>query len=77
MPYYFIGLLNREMADYPNASAQFHQAISLHEKVGEPMSEMFFAFSQLGILYGTLNQLDSALWYAQKGMTWVYNQKDI
>ena len=67
MPYYFIGLLNREMADYPNAISQLHQAIRLQEKIGEPLPEIFFAFSQLGILYGTLNQLDSALWYAQKG----------
>jgi signal transduction histidine kinase len=31
------------------------------------MSEVFFAYSQLGILYRLENKLDSALWYAQKG----------
>jgi nitrogen-specific signal transduction histidine kinase len=66
-PRYFIGLLNREMADYPNTIAQLHQAINLQEKIGEPTSEVFYAFSQLGILYGALNKFDSALWYAQKG----------
>jgi len=65
--HYFIGLLNREMADYPNSIAQLHEAIQLQKESGGSMSEMFFAFSQLGILYAELHQLDSALWYAQKG----------
>jgi two-component system, NtrC family, sensor kinase len=69
LPVYFyqVGLLNREMGDSANAIILLHQAISLQEKVGEPMEEMFFAFSQLGILYASLNKLDSALFYAQKG----------
>jgi two-component system, NtrC family, sensor kinase len=65
--FYHLGLLNREMADPANAIILFHQAIRLHEKLGEPMAEMFFAFSQLGNIYANSNQLDSALFYAQKG----------
>jgi two-component system, NtrC family, sensor kinase len=65
--WYFIGLLNREMADYPNAIVQLHKAISSQQQAGQPMHEIFFAFSQLGILYLQLDQLDSALLYAQKG----------
>ena len=67
--WYFIGLLNREMGDYPNAIVQFHKAILSQQHAGQPMQEIFFAFSQLGILYLQLNQLDSALLYAKKGYT--------
>jgi hypothetical protein len=56
--WYFIGLLNREMADYPNAIVQLHKAISSQQQAGMPPQEVFFAFSQLGILYLQLNQLD-------------------
>ena len=65
--FYHMGLLNREMADSANAIILLHQAISLNEKLGEPMAEMFFAFSQLGNIYANSNRLDSALFYAQKG----------
>jgi tetratricopeptide (TPR) repeat protein len=66
-PYYFTGLLYREMQDYPGASAQLHQAIGLFRENKQPLSECFYAFSHLGILYASLNQMDSALWYAQEG----------
>ena len=66
-PYYFTGLLYREMQDYPGASAQLHQAIHLFQENRQPLSECFYAFSHLGLLYASLNQMDSALWYAQKG----------
>ncbi len=65
--WYFIGLLDREMADYPNAIVQLHKAISSQQQAGRPLYDVFFAYSQLGILYLQLNQLDSALLYAQKG----------
>ena len=75
-PHYFIGLLNREMANYSNAIDQFQQAIQLWEKSGQPMAEMYFTFSQLGMLYGSRNQLDSALLYAQKGYNLGLHSKD-
>ena len=65
--WYFIGLLNREMADYPNAIVQLHKAILSQQQAAQPPQEIFFAYSQLGILYLQTNQLDSALLYAQKG----------
>ena len=66
-PYYFTGVLYRQMEDYPRANAQLHQAIHLFRENKQPLSECFYAFSHLGLLYASLNQMDSALWYAQKG----------
>jgi signal transduction histidine kinase len=66
-PYYFTGVLYRQMEDYPRASAQLHQAIHLFRENKQPLSECFYAFSHLGLLYASLNQMDSALWYAQEG----------
>src|SRR5579862_352464 len=65
--YYPLGLLYNEMEDYPNAIAQFQQGIQLWKEIGKPMADEFFSFSQLGIAYLRLKQLDSALWYAKKG----------
>ena len=65
--WYFIGLLNREMADYSNAVIQLHKAILLQQQAGQPMEDIFYAYSQLAILYLQLHRLDSALPYAQQG----------
>lgn len=65
--YYFRGVLNREMADYPDAIAQLQQSISLQKGNGEFMADVGPSFSQIALIYGTLNKLDSALWYAKKG----------
>ena len=74
-PYYFTGVLYRQMEDYPGASAQLHQAIHLFRENKQPLSECFYAFSHLGLLYASLNQMDSALWYAQKGYDLVLQTK--
>jgi signal transduction histidine kinase len=76
LSHYFIGLLNREMGDFPEAIAQLHEAIRLQDEVGAPMSEMYYAFSQLGTLYLFQSQLDSALKYAQKGYDLGLNSKN-
>ncbi len=65
--YYFRGLLNREMADYPDAIDQFHQSLVLQERSGAPLTDVASSYSQLALTYRTLNKLDSALWYARKG----------
>ena len=65
--FYFTGLLNREMADYPDAIDQFHQCLVLQERSGEPLKDIATAYSQLALTYRTLNKLDSALFYARKG----------
>ena len=65
--HYFIGLVHREMNDYPNAIVQFQKSILLQEKMGEPMADIFYSYSQLGLVYSTLNHPDSAFQYAMKG----------
>jgi two-component system, NtrC family, sensor kinase len=67
VPSYFLGVVYREMADYPDAVFQLNQALHFQKESGKSMSEVFYAYSQLGILYRLENKLDSALWYAQKG----------
>ena len=67
LSYYFLGLLNNRMGEYPKAIALFHQAIGLQDDSKLPMQEMYYSFSQLGNLYLQLKKLDSAKWYTQKG----------
>ena len=66
--HYFLGLLNREVADYPGAINQFQQVLELEDKTRETGAEMkYFAYSQLALVYANLKKLDSALLYAQMG----------
>jgi two-component system, NtrC family, sensor kinase len=65
--YYTIGLLNREMADYDEAKIQFLKAIQCQEKIGKPIAEVYASYAQMGVIYLAQKQLDSALWYAQRG----------
>jgi two-component system NtrC family sensor kinase len=65
--YYFLGLLDREMTEFPEAKIQFHRSMETQKNIGEPKEETFASYSQLGILYLSAHQLDSALIYAQQG----------
>ncbi len=65
--HYFVGVLYMEMNDYPAAIDMFRQTIDANRKVGWPMTDNFFTYSQLARVYLALNRLDSALWYAQTG----------
>ena len=65
--YYFLGLLDREMSQYSESKIQFQKSIALQQSIGEPIEDAFASFSQLGILYASLHQMDSALYFAQKG----------
>ncbi|MEO9069750.1 MAG: ATP-binding protein [Ginsengibacter sp.] len=65
--HYFVGVLYSEMTDYPAAINMFRQTIETNDVNGWPMTENFFTYSQLALIYLNLNRLDSALWYAQKG----------
>src|SRR5689334_1059821 len=65
--HYFLGFLYLEMADYPAAKAKLWESINTHRQSGSPMAEIYYAYSQLGIVYDSLKRLDSALWYAQQG----------
>ena len=66
-PPYFSGLLYSETEDYPNAIAQFRQGLLICGKLGLPMSDEYFTYSQLGLIYAKQNQLDSALVNAKLG----------
>ncbi len=65
--HYFMGLLNREMQNYEDAKIQFKESIDWQMKIGQPTGDVFASYSQLGILYATLKQMDSAMMYAQLG----------
>jgi signal transduction histidine kinase len=67
LPYYFSGLVYREMQDYGNAIKKLNESISIQHRTGDPTAEMFASFSQLGIVYMRKNMLDSALKYARIG----------
>ena len=65
--YYFLGLLDLNMSEYPEAKIQFHRSMELQKESGESQQETFASYSQLGILYSRLHKLDSALIYTQQG----------
>ena len=67
LAYYEIGLLNRLMDDDRNAVNNLRRAIQLGEQ-SEINNELTYNFyAQLGTAYEKMNQLDSALFFAQKG----------
>jgi len=65
--YYTMGLLNREMANYEEAKQQFHKSIQWQKTIGQPVEDVYASYAQMGAVFATLKNLDSALWYAQKG----------
>ena len=66
--YFFLGVLNREMGNYPTAITQLHHAIWLYNGGGKTsVPEAFPAHCHLALLYQKLKQQDSAQWHAQKG----------
>ncbi len=67
LAYYEIGLLNKLMADERNAVINLRRAIQLGEQ-SEINNELLYNFyAHLGSSFESLNQLDSALFFAQKG----------
>ena len=65
--HYFLGFLYLEMGNYSAAKAKLWETINVQKESRSPMPDVFFAYSQLGIVYDSLNRLDSALWYARQG----------
>jgi hypothetical protein len=65
--HYFLAVLNRQMENYPVALTEMRTSIQLMKENGIPEEHSFPSFSQLALIYQKLNNLDSALWYAQKG----------
>ena len=64
---YMIGVLNREMGNFPIAINQFHEAIQVNKAAELPEANIFPAYIQLALVYQKLKKPDSALWFAQKG----------
>ena len=64
---YFVGVLYLAMDDRPNAIFNFRECIEVQKKIGS-LSDVYNAFSQLGIIYGRERKLDSALADAQNGL---------
>jgi two-component system, NtrC family, sensor kinase len=65
--YYFLGVLNFAMAEFPEAKIQFHKSMESQKNIGERKEETFASYSQLGNLYLRSHKLDSALIFAQQG----------
>ena len=70
--YETIGLINREMGYYQDASDNLHQSISLQEQSLDKRIALTgtntAAYSQLALVFLKKKQKDSALIYAQKGV---------
>ncbi|HEX4375282.1 MAG TPA: ATP-binding protein [Puia sp.] len=65
--YYFLGVLNFETAEFPEAKIQFQRSMESQKNIGEAKEETFATYSQLGNLYLRSHKLDSALIFAQQG----------
>jgi two-component system, NtrC family, sensor kinase len=65
--HYSLGLLNREMGNFPKSIQEFNEAIRINTAAGYPPQSMFAAHSQLGWVYKNLGQMDSALFFAKNG----------
>ena len=62
-----IGLANRELEDYRNAMIHLRLSIRQQKESGEILEDYFSSYCSIAAIYLKLNQLDSALWYAQVG----------
>jgi two-component system NtrC family sensor kinase len=76
VPYYFLGLLNLEMRDFPKARELFYMAMFSQQQVGLRQQEIYFVFSQMANLYNIIGQSDSAMWYANRGFELGLNAKE-
>ncbi|MGH2648917.1 MAG: hypothetical protein ACRDE8_15170, partial [Ginsengibacter sp.] len=74
-PHYFVGVLYLEMNDYPAAIEKFRETLVLQRMERKSMTEIFFTYSQLALVYDSLHRLDSALLYAQHGYDLGLNSK--
>ena len=53
-------------------------AMSSQREAGLPQYDVYFAYSQMANLYNSLNQNDSALWYATRGYELgLHSRKDV
>jgi len=61
--HYEMGLVNRYMANYTEATDHFHAAIQFGR---ESLEDIYYAFAQIGVIKLLSHQPDSALWYAKR-----------
>ena len=64
--HYLLGVLNREMENFPVAISQFQQAIQISEKAEGPNGDVFPEYAQMALAYQKSKQPDSAMWCAKK-----------
>ncbi len=65
--YLQIGLLDRANSRYESAIANYQKGIGLQKKRGASEVTLHGMYSQIASAYIEMNELDSALYYAQKG----------
>ncbi len=65
--HYFQGVLFREMNDFPNSFSQFRESLRLADSTKVDRADWFASYSQLALLYKSLNKPDSALRLAKQG----------
>jgi two-component system, NtrC family, sensor kinase len=63
---YLRGLLLSEVGEDSNAIVQFRHSISVMDRVGTKY-DMYFGYSQIGMIFLKQKKIDSALWYCKSG----------
>ena len=63
---YLRGVVLSEMGEDSNAIDQFRRSIRLMDRVGT-IYDMYFGYSQIGMIFLKQKKLDSALWYCKTG----------
>ena len=64
-----IGVLNREMENFPTAINQLHEAIQLNKAARRPDSNIWPAYIHLALVYQKLNNLILRYGLPKKDMT--------
>jgi two-component system NtrC family sensor kinase len=65
---HLMGLVNFEMEYYDEATHWFHSAMEVQQENNIQRDDSFGPYTQIAVLFLKLNQLDSALFYAKKGI---------
>jgi len=65
---HLIGLIDFEMEYYSDAIQRFHTSMELQQGEHILLDDAFGPYTQIAVLFLKLNQLDSALYYAKKGV---------
>ena len=63
---YMLGVLNREMDNFPTAISQLNESIRVNREAGLAESLVFPVYTHMALIYKELKKMDSALYFAQK-----------